>query len=216
MREGFAGRVDLLAQPADQDVDRVAHRLLALPPGLLEDLLAGEDPTRPPHEALEDRELARRQGERLSVAGRRAPRRVEAKVAADELGGGPVRVAAQERARARGEHLEIERLAEVVVGALRQPFDGGLRVVSRGEHQDRTRKPVPPGVAADGETVTVGKPPIENEQVVFVKRQKLVRLLDVRRLVAGEARPRERADDEGAQPHVILENEGPHHKSGRV
>src|ERR1700694_3759360 len=83
-----AGQVDFPAQTPDQNVDRVAHRLFALAPGLLQDLLAGEDSARPPQETLEDRELARRQGERFAAAGGRAAPGVEARGSAGAHGGG--------------------------------------------------------------------------------------------------------------------------------
>src|SRR5918996_3401263 len=53
--------VDLLAQVAHVDVDDVRPVLVAVVPGVLEELEAREDLAGPAHEGLEDRELLRRE-----------------------------------------------------------------------------------------------------------------------------------------------------------
>src|SRR5262249_38613780 len=83
-------------------------------------------------------------------------------------------------------------------------------VVHRRQHQDRVAEPPRASPAADLEPVAVGEAPVEDEQVVIVKRQKLVRLADPGRLVAGEAGPRERPRHQRAKTRVVLEDQGPH------
>ena len=91
--------------------------------------------TTPPghaHEPLENRELARgelRGARRPATATRRPGSRRRSP--ADQLGRSAAGVAAQERPRARRQDLELERLAEVVVGALREALDLVLGLVHR-------------------------------------------------------------------------------------
>src|SRR5678815_4863952 len=126
--------VDLLSQARDQDVDRVGHRLLALAPGLLEDLLAADGGSGLAQERLQNRKLPRGQRQRLLPLPGRALARIELEIAADELRRRPSLVSAQERVRAGGEDGEVEGLAEIVVRSLGESLDRGLGVVERGEH----------------------------------------------------------------------------------
>ena len=175
---GCLGVSSLRAQARDEDVHGVRHRLLALAPGLLEDLLARDDGAGLAQQRLEDRELARRQLQDLVALPGRALGRIEAHVAARELDGGPALVAPQERLRARREHLEVEGLAEIVVGALGQSLDGRLGVVERRQHEDRLGESCLAGPAADLEPLAVGEPPVEHEQVVRVQVHQLLGRLD--------------------------------------
>ena len=105
--ERVAGRapVDLLAQAADEDVDRAVAVRLAPAPELLQQLVAGDDAAALERELVEEAELGRRQ---LGARGRRrtpapragrsaAPRSRSARRAASPRGGSP---AATPRARA--------------------------------------------------------------------------------------------------------------------
>src|SRR5262249_1973597 len=67
-----------------------------------------------------------------------------------------------------------------------------------------------PRAAADVEPVAVGQPPVEDQQVVGVEIHQLLGLLDLFRLVAGEPRAGERADDERPQARIVLQNERSH------
>src|SRR3954470_16761460 len=72
---GTAGIVaELLAQPADQHVDRAVVGLPVDAPGLVQDALAAEDPAPAPHQEPEEREFGRGQGERAPREGRGAGR----------------------------------------------------------------------------------------------------------------------------------------------
>ena len=118
---------------------------------------------------------------------RRAAARVEPQVAGDELPGGP-RSLRRSRARgARGEDLEVEGLAEIVVGALGEALDLVLGLVHGRQHEDRVAEAAGAGAAADVEAVAVGQPAVEHQQVVLVEVEQLLGLVDARGLVAGEA-----------------------------
>src|SRR6266851_5231558 len=57
----FAESAQLLPQPADMDIDRLAVAQVVVTPDLLEQDLAGEDPTRAAHQVGEQFPLLRRQ-----------------------------------------------------------------------------------------------------------------------------------------------------------
>ena len=196
----LAGVVDLAAQTRDQDVDRVRHRLLALAPGLLEDLLAGDDRASVPQECLQDRKLPSREDELLRSLPGRPVHGVESQVAARKLLRGAALVAAEQCPRPGREHFEIEGLAEVVVGSLGEALDGRRGVVHCRQHEDRLSEALEAGAAANVEPVPVGQAPVEDEQVVSVQAHQLIGLLDRRGFVAREPGARQRAHDQGAQP----------------
>ena len=203
MREGVP---QLLAQAGDEHVDRVAHRILALAPGLLEDLLPRDDGARGPHQRLEDHELARGQLQRRFAAPRRSLRGIEPQVAAGQLRRRAALVATHQGMGAGGEDVEVEGLADVVVGAVREPFHRRLRIVHRRQHQDRTAEPVPSSAAADLQAVAVRKSPVQDQQIVFVEGEELLGVLDAARRVGCEARPSEGSEHQVPQAPVVLEN----------
>ena len=117
-----ARAVDLVAQPADEDVDGAVAVALAPAPDLLQQLVARDDAAAVERELVEQPELGRRQARRCarrcrparrsgrcgaprSRSARRAPRLT------------PRIAAPRGRAHARDELLHRERLHEVVVGA---------------------------------------------------------------------------------------------------
>src|SRR6476660_1160171 len=61
--------IDLLAQPADQDVDDVGLRIEVVLPDVRQDHRLRDDAADVAHEILEQRELARPQIDRLAAAG---------------------------------------------------------------------------------------------------------------------------------------------------
>src|SRR5262249_9902391 len=62
-------------------------------------------------------------------------------------------------------------------------------------------------------SVAVGKPPIEDQEVVGVEIHELVGFLHAGGLVAGEARAGQRADHQRAQARVVLEDQGAHQEA---
>ena len=86
----------------------------------------------------------------------------------------------------RDQHVQVEGLAQVVVRAVGQSFDGRRRIVQRRQDQDRPAEPVPTRPPADLEAVAVRQAPVEHEEVVVVDREELFGLRDSRGLVAGK------------------------------
>src|SRR5690606_16873807 len=79
---------DLLAQPADEDLYRVAVAIEILVVEVLHELGARDDPLVVMHEIGEEAVLVRGQLDRLSVAGHACRSRVEPQRAAFDLAGG--------------------------------------------------------------------------------------------------------------------------------
>src|SRR5262245_18818351 len=102
---------------------------------MLEQLQPCDHMSGPPHERLEQRELLRRQLHLRVAAPDPSRRRIETKVADNELRG-PLNIAASRQCAQSGEELgERERLREVVVRPGVEPGDAVLDGVPRCEHQ---------------------------------------------------------------------------------
>src|SRR3954452_12605746 len=126
---------ELAAQVADVDVDDVGGPLVVGIPDVIEQPRAADQLARMAGEVLEDRELASGQLDRGPADGDQVPGRVDDKLADAQLRralGGP---AADQRAYAREQLPEVERLGQVVVGAGVEPADAIADPDARGEHE---------------------------------------------------------------------------------
>src|ERR1700675_654200 len=101
----------------DMDFDCVALHLFAPAVETFFDLRAREDVPWPLHEQLTECKLLWRQRYFASIAGHTMGCRVQGDTQVLDLGFRPSVLAAQERADASGELVEVEWLYEVVVGA---------------------------------------------------------------------------------------------------
>ncbi len=63
---------------------------------------------------------------------------------------------------------------------------------------------------ADVQPVAVGQAPVEHQKVITMKLDQLLRFRNLRGFVAGQSRPRQRSEHQGAQPLVILDDQSPH------
>src|SRR5207302_7817899 len=115
-----AGQV---AETRDVDVDDVRDALIVAAPAVLLDLAAPHDIALSSQEVLEDGELARGELDRFSGVCRGVARRVEADLARAEDRRPLGHLAAHERANARGELRERERLHAVIVRTEVEPLD---------------------------------------------------------------------------------------------
>jgi uncharacterized membrane protein YoaK (UPF0700 family) len=139
--DGFdpgAGAGELGAQPRQVHVDRVrGERVGLVAPHVLRDLAAIRDGRREPHQRLQDAQL--RDGQRRpAVADPDLARgRVALQVRDDEPRREQVRRAALQRAQPGEQFGEVERLADVIVGARVQASHPVLRRVLAADHQNR-------------------------------------------------------------------------------
>ncbi len=119
-------------RPASWSVDAEV-----IPPHVLEDRRAGEHLARVAQEHLEQQELGAGERQRALAAPRLVREQIEAQILERErrllfvLGAR----APQQRAHAREQLAQRERLDEVVVGARVEPGDAVVDLLARGEHQ---------------------------------------------------------------------------------
>src|SRR6187402_2700438 len=132
----LAGTVDLSTETADMDVDHVGTRIEMKTPHVFEDHLSRHHLAGVAHQELEEAELGRQEGQRLTVAQGVMTNQVELQVGNPQ----PVAVrvglsAAQEDFRARGQLVGCERLGQVIVATGTQSANAFIHVGKRADHQ---------------------------------------------------------------------------------
>ena len=138
----LARLLGLAAQVADVHVERLRRRLEVVAPDALVDLFAREHDAGVEEQELEQVELGLGELELTVAAPRLAARGIEREVAdAQHLVVAGHARAAQQRAQARQQLVERERLHEVVVGAGVEPGDAVAHLVAGGEHEHGVRSP---------------------------------------------------------------------------
>ena len=150
--------LELLAQVADVDVDDVGRALVARRPRRAP-AAAARDTTSPACRARKWSSANSRAVSSTSRPGTRSPtcRAGSTRRSPTSMTGGRSDgLAADQRAQAREQLAEVERLHQVVVGACVEPADPVLHLVSRREHQHRHPVLVAPQLPADGEPVRPG------------------------------------------------------------
>src|SRR5262249_24876440 len=158
---------ELLAQPRDVDVDRPVERLLGIPPGELDDLLARQDATGARGQGVEKRELVACEGELVTLERGAARPRIEREVAdADDVGRRPGSTggAAYDGADSGQELARGEWLGYIVVRPELEPHHAIRLLAARGDHDDRHARRRPQ-LATHVETVPVGQRQVEQDDV---------------------------------------------------
>src|SRR5439155_22208520 len=123
---------EFLAQRVDVDFDRVAFYRIAPAVELVLELRARQDRSGAREQGLQQRELAGRQRQRLAFEPRLAGGRVELDIARRKRPPGAAGAAPQQRAKPRGELVQVEWFDDVIVGAGIQPRDPiGDRIARR-------------------------------------------------------------------------------------
>src|SRR3954451_12080151 len=164
----FGVALELLAQMADVHVDGSGIAVLGVPPDVLEQRLAGENPTGRAGERTEDLELDIGDADLLLAQGDHAAAEVDLEVAlVDRLLVG--RLADHPRAPQRrldpaAELAHREGLGYVVVGADLQPRDLVGLTSLRGQHDDR-HLAARAQLAADFDPVQLGQHQVEDHEV---------------------------------------------------
>ncbi len=150
------------------DLDGVVGRR-AVPVGdRRDDLLLGHDLAGAAEHELQDRPFAAGERELLLADVGAARLQVHAQVAQAQHAAAARLVAAHQRARARHQLAQRERLDEVVVGAALEPAHAILDGVARGEHQHRQVGALRAHAAQGLEAVDAGQADIEDQQVVGI------------------------------------------------
>jgi hypothetical protein len=127
-------------------------------------------------------------------------------------GPGAAGVAAQQGPHPRLELVEVERLDQVVVGALVQPEDPVAGGVAGGQHQHpgRLAGVVGPDAPDHLDAVEAGQVQVQADHVVVVDAHLVDRLLAVVGDVDGVALPTQAARDRVGQVGLILDDQHPH------
>src|SRR5262245_32070983 len=174
---GLPPAVDLLPQAAHVNVDEVREVVVLLLPHVLAELGAGDQTADVAHQVFEDRVLLRGQLDRLLTAAHPMPDRVELKVGhLEDLWARALR-AAQERAPAREELGEGERLRQVVV---RAGVETGHAIDNRvaGREHGRLDAGMPES-PAELDPWHAGQEPVKDDQVVVADPGELLAFLTV-------------------------------------
>ena len=130
--------VERLAQPADMDVDGALVDIDFTAPHAVEKLFAREHATGPLHQKFEQAIFGRAQIDRAAGARHALLLAVDLEVAERQHVGEPLgQRAPQQRAYARAQFGNRERLDDVVVGAGRQPAHALALLAAGGQHDDR-------------------------------------------------------------------------------
>ena len=191
-------------------VDRIALDFLA--PGVepLGELLPRQHAARGEHERVQQRELARRELDAPSLE-LHAPRgRVELELADAQQRGRLARRAADERAQASGELVQVERLEDVVVRAAVQALDAVLHRVARGEHEHRC--PVAGGAHAAQhlQAFEARQAEVEHHRGMRIHFQREVGGDAVAHPVGREARLREPRLEAVTEERIVLDHQDAH------
>jgi len=123
-------------------------------PNLLGDERPREHVASSPHQKGQQQELLRRQLEEPAAAGCAVPHQVDFEVGDARYRRLPHGAAAQQRADAREQLGEGERLHYVIVSAELQPFNAVVHGIARRQEQNRRRYAVPPQIGHDGPSIT--------------------------------------------------------------
>ena len=158
------------------DVDGARLSRVCEAPDVLEELVAGQHGARLPAERLEQLELLRPEGDRLSVDDHLVSLRIERQV--PDLERPPAAAAgrpAHHRVHARHELARVERLHQVVIEAGVEPRDLLDVLGARGERDDR-RVVRAPQLGEEIQAVRVGQPEVEHHARRRASREGLTRL----------------------------------------
>src|SRR5271166_5189473 len=157
---------ELLAQPADEYLDRVRIAVEILLVEVLDNLAARDDPSRVMHQIGEEPVLVAGQSDAGAVDRDASGPRVEPDRADGEIAGRAARRPAQQRAQARQHLLHMKGLGDIIVGACIYALDLLAPAVARGEDQHWHRAPRLPPRLEDRDAVALRQAEIEYDRVI--------------------------------------------------
>ena len=203
--------VDLVAQPADEDVHGAVAVALAPAPDLLQQLVAGDDAAALERELVEQPELGRREPGVAALDVRLHVARVDAELLDLD------RVAALLRLRAhappgRGadagdELLHRERLDEVVVGPDLERVHAVVLGAAGADRDDRRPDPLGAGLLDQAPAVEAGQHHVEHEHVGLLVAEAGEALLAARHPQRVEPGGAELAHDPLCDDVVVLDDQ---------
>lgn len=201
---------ELPAQLAHADAHGAGERIGVGVPGPLQQLLRADGPTVRLQQQLEHRELLRREVQLPPVPRGRTPYGVEPDAVPFQLRRDRAGAAAAQRPDAGHQLRELERLAQVVVGAEVEPGDPVLHGTGGGEHQD-------PGPGAGGDeparhvvAVHPRQVAVQDDDVVVVQPQVGEGGVTAVHRVDGEPGPPQSGGDQLRQDLLVLGDQYPH------
>jgi hypothetical protein len=161
------------------------------------------------HEVFDQRELHGGQWQGFAVAAHFARAQVDLQIAELDRRARLVRAPAHERAHAREELFELERLGEVVVGASVEQIDLVRERVERGQHEDGSglRRAQ---LAQERAAVDAREHQVEDDEVVVPATELVPREVAVLRHIAGVALLAQRALQRRGQIGLVLDDQDSH------
>src|SRR5271154_5893410 len=168
--EGACGlgdvHAELLAQPADEHLNRIRVAVEILLVQMLDDLAARDDPPGVMHEIRQETIFVAGELDRLAVdsdppGARGEPDRAHRKIARRVAGGAP-----HQRPEARQHLLHMKGLGDIIVGAGVDALDLVAPPVAGGQNQDRHRTAgLAPGLQ-DRDPVALGQADVEHDRII--------------------------------------------------
>ena len=208
--------IDLVAQVADVDVDDVGVALVREVPHVFDQLRPRQDLAGVTHQVFEERELARGELDHRLITRHAPGGGIELEVPDPEdrrpLGG----AAPHQRAQARQQLGERERLGQVVVGTGVEARDPVSHGVARGEHEDRAPPAALAQLPADLEPVDIGQHQVQDDRVVGVLGPEPERVLPAPGHVDRVPLLLERALEQAGHLDLVLHDQHPHRAQPRL
>ena len=207
-----ARRIDLAAQPCDENLDHIPHRIEVVVPDVFQDTGAGLNPPGMAKQVLKKRVLPVSQAQH-PLSSTRNP------LGGDQLQVGEAELhiegrlgAPRQRSQPGKQLFDREWLGEVIIRACVESGDAIGQSVARGEHQNRSGAASGPKRAADGEPIFSGEPDIQNDEVVFVDREQGKCCCSGHGEVGGPGRFLKDPDQALAQGGIILDDKTARHR----
>ncbi len=206
---------ELAAQLMHVDRDRVALEFLAPAVQAILELRARQDRAGTQHQGFEHRVLARRQRDRHAALRHLAGGRVEGHVADREGRRGAARLAAHDRAHAREQFVELERLDDVVVGAGVESAHAARQGVARRDDDDRRAVAARAHRLQHRDAVALRQAEVEQDEVEALGREGVLGGAAIAHPVDGEAGLAQRLAQAFADHAVVFGEQQAHTNVGR-
>src|SRR3974390_2460655 len=144
---------------------------------------------------------------RVAVDGHAAGPGIEPDAAASELALGVAGGAAQERANACENLLEMEGLGDIIVGTGIKSLDLVAPAVARGQYEDRHATAGTPPCLQDGNAVHLGQTDIQNNRIIGLGLAEKMPFLAIESAVDHVSRIGERGYELPVEIRIILNDE---------
>jgi Stage II sporulation protein E (SpoIIE) len=178
MKQGLAGiGVDFPAHAIYINFDQIREGIEGLIPDVLGDIRAPHNAAGVAGKIFEQRIFLGGERHAASRPGNALRGCVQDEVGNDNFGGAELTRAAQQRAKTREQFAELERLGEVIVGAVIEAGDAVLDCIARSQHQNGHALTRFSKLAANFKTVAARNHHVEDHQVVSIDRGLIKRIV---------------------------------------